>query len=667
MTIPATLKKRIDGLTYEDTLLAHNLSQSIIGKILKIRDPKIRIYKQLDDPNPFELDWFDTIWKGYQQAFAKAGFDQNIQVLFQSVQIIDGKPQFPNAALDAFNLSISEGINAEFSAKAIQDAESILREMYSVASEASAAALRVTPKLTAIDEATIQVLKETDNFLLSSMHQRNVANKANQKAIEVLTEGFGERELARRLEEEVGETILLNSRANIKVIANDTINKARNFSRINQYEKIGIQTYEFIAILDERTTPMCRYMNGRTFSTETSLGIVEDVMNFGVVDDDNLEKFKTLRPWGNVDNKRLKAGQNAIFIKDARGAKTFLPDSSFRFTESGGIRANGNPNDAGVNGKLQNKRFVFPPLHANCRSTVVMSETEVERLTGSVVVTKLEGNTIAQQFENIAENSANGKPLATKENFNEIRQDVADAVGAESSKLDTVDSLMDAFRKNPKSKRGMKFQARNHVANGFTATSQFTESFSDSQIITFRAQVRAVKRDTTLLEAYQISRAVNRSGLLKGPTKNTITIYRGIVGKAAKDLIKIKEDGLSNVILKVMPLTQWSRSKKVAEKFIKEFGTENGVIVRYEIQVEDNVFSHRVHPILDNDHEELIYGDTSGFINIPVKDISKIKIEKQENVSVSIDSGKNHNWIWNTIQLMQGLPVDLIIGGAIGI
>lgn len=645
-----TLKKQVDQLTLEQALIAKSYTGSILQKVLKLAKPSVQILKQLDEPTPFELDWFETVFREFKKSARDADLPREIQILLGKVRIVNSVPIFPEAALVTFNDALAATLGTNFAIAAVEKAQIIMAEMYAVAAEASAAALAITPALTAVDLATIEFLKDVDIYFLGSMYDRSIRIRINEIAAEVLTQGLGEAELARRMNAELGAVILRNGETGINTIANDTINRARNYSRINQYSKVGIETYEFVAILDEKTSPICRFMNGRTFSVESAKGLVDDTLNFGEVNDDTQNKFKQIRPWGNVDTKRFKLGQNAIFIKDGRGKKSFLPDSGFKFTKDGSFRAKGDPSNSKTNNALANKNFQFPPLHAHCRSTVVISETEVDRLTGTIIVTKLEGNTISQQFETIAENSANSKKKINPESFMEIRQEVGEAVGIEKGKLETVDKLMESYRRSSKSGLGLRFQALNHIANGFSSTSQFAKSLSESQRITFRKQIRVVQRDPKLLEAYQVSRATNRAGTLESNKNNTITVYRGFVGQAARELIKAMEDGRTKIGLRVMALSQWSRSRKAAELFVQEFGNKDGVIVRNEIRVEDGVFSYQVCPLLSKEFKEVLYGDTSGVTEIVVENFSKVKVNKAES-DIVVDKGKNNNWIWKLMNL----------------
>ena len=324
-----TLKKKVDQLTLEQALIAKSYTGSILQKVLKLTKPSVQILKQLDEPTPFELDWFETVFREFKKSVRDANLPREIDILLGKVRVVNGVPIFPEAALTTFNDTMAATLGVNFALAAVEKAQIIMAEMYAVAAEASAAALAITPALTAVDLATIEFLKNVDIHFLGSMYDKLIRIRINEIAAEVLIEGFGEAELARRLHLEFGTLILKTGETGINTIANDTINRARNYSRINQYSKVGIETYEFVAILDEKTSPICRFMNGRVFTVESAKGLVDDTLNFGEVTDSTENKFKQIRPWGNVDTKRFKLGQNAIFIKDGRGKKSFLPDSGF--------------------------------------------------------------------------------------------------------------------------------------------------------------------------------------------------------------------------------------------------------------------------------------------------------------------------------------------------
>lgn len=65
-------------------------------------------------------------------------------------------------------------------------------------------------------------------------------------------------------------------RGKLNYIIRDNILRARNFSRIERYHSTGITRLEIIAIIDQKTSHICKAMNGKTVSVEKSLEYVKE-------------------------------------------------------------------------------------------------------------------------------------------------------------------------------------------------------------------------------------------------------------------------------------------------------------------------------------------------------------------------------------------------------
>lgn len=153
-------------------------------------------------------------------------------------------------------------------------------------------------------------------------------------------------ERAVKAKEKVGEIFsTLQVQNRYRLVAENAVNKARNFAQALAYEELGITRYEISAILDQKTSIVCRTLNGKVFETKTAVQYVNEVL----ATDPN--KVVSKFPW---------------------------PDpKDFPQTEDD-LR---NITPAEVN-KLYNKMSVkLPPYHAFCRSTVIIQQTTIKQAT----------------------------------------------------------------------------------------------------------------------------------------------------------------------------------------------------------------------------------------------------------------------------------------------
>ena len=92
-----------------------------------------------------------------------------------------------------------------------------------------------------------------------------------------------------------------------RLVISNAVNKSRNFARTLTFEEIGIQTLEIVALIDLKTSDICRTMSGRRISTKVASTYVKDVM---ATDPDQVVKnFPWPRkvPQG-VSTKKILAG-----------------------------------------------------------------------------------------------------------------------------------------------------------------------------------------------------------------------------------------------------------------------------------------------------------------------------------------------------------------------
>ena len=68
--------------------------------------------------------------------------------------------------------------------------------------------------------------------------------------------------------------------------------KARSFSNVLAFEQANVETFEFSAVLDNRTSEICQYMHGRRFSTVTAVDLIDKVVNA-----DSPDEVKGITPW----------------------------------------------------------------------------------------------------------------------------------------------------------------------------------------------------------------------------------------------------------------------------------------------------------------------------------------------------------------------------------
>lgn len=177
--------------------------------------------------------------------------------------------------------------------------------------------------MTVDDQNAARWLERDSLFWINESWDSVIGPGIAREARDALEAGIGRRELASRLQSRF--TKFDRPEGHWRVIASSSLVRARSFGAVSGFETAGVQTFRFMAILDERTSPICREMDGRTFDIEQGRSLVDRATGAR-----NPEQLKTIAPWVSAD-----------FVADKNSSELAA---------------------AGV---------MLPPLHGNCRSLVV--------------------------------------------------------------------------------------------------------------------------------------------------------------------------------------------------------------------------------------------------------------------------------------------------------
>ena len=223
--------------------------------------------------------------------------------------------------------------------------------------------LAIAADFNAIDERVIRHLRTSQaNTVRDEYGRRHEAfgERARQIVADGLEAGLGRDDIARDLEAAAKTVIAGRSSFYWDVVASSFIGRGRSFAQLSAYAEASITRYEIIAVLDEVTTPICRFLHGKTFSVSRGLGLFEQV-------EAAPDRIKELNPWvretlDSETGKRsltVERGGKRISIADIVRSGVGARDDRGDFAQGLGENALG---DLGIG---------LPPFHALCRSSVV--------------------------------------------------------------------------------------------------------------------------------------------------------------------------------------------------------------------------------------------------------------------------------------------------------
>ena len=223
--------------------------------------------------------------------------------------------------------------------------------------------LAIAADFNALDKRIVRHLTSSQaNFVRDEYGRRNDAfgERARQIVADGLETGLGREDIAADLERAAQDVLAGRSSFYWEVVAGSFVSRGRSFAQLSSYAEAGIDRYLIEAVLDERTTEICRFLHGKSFSVATGLRTFERV-------DAEPDLIKDLTPWVREA------------IDPQTGAKTlFVERGDERVRVADVTRsAVGTRDDRGEFGRglserdLANLGISFPPYHGLCRTTTV--------------------------------------------------------------------------------------------------------------------------------------------------------------------------------------------------------------------------------------------------------------------------------------------------------
>lgn len=221
------------------------------------------------------------------------------------------------------------------------------------------ASLSVTDKKVAAHAAKAQAHYVRDEYGVRADKASELARKV---VAEGLKNGLGRVEIGGEIEAALVKMNVNRSRAYYNMVSSVYAGRARQFGSLRAYEDAGIDTYVFEAVLDQVTSLQCRFMHGREFSVKSDLKRYKQVAASS-----DPEDVRFVQPWVNVGKD--ENGVEYLYTKNRDGSRDRIADVV--------DNAVGELDDTGSfatklsSAQLQAKGCTCPPLHGNCRSTIL--------------------------------------------------------------------------------------------------------------------------------------------------------------------------------------------------------------------------------------------------------------------------------------------------------
>jgi hypothetical protein len=181
-----------------------------------------------------------------------------------------------------------------------------------------------------VDENALYWLENHHMYWVESYYDKHISNALSRYVAEGMEQGLGRKEVGQRIKGFFNKYTGVNFKPDSywTGFAANGMNRARNFGLVQGYDELGIQYLEILAVMDERTSAICKNMNGKRIPVNAAVGQRDMLMAA-----QDPEDVKIISPW-----------PKGVLVDQL---KTMSTD---------GLVAEG---------------VIMPPYHFHCRTTVV--------------------------------------------------------------------------------------------------------------------------------------------------------------------------------------------------------------------------------------------------------------------------------------------------------
>ncbi|GAB4216815.1 MAG: hypothetical protein OHK0013_43730 [Sandaracinaceae bacterium] len=225
--------------------------------------------------------------------------------------------------------------------------------------------LAIAADFNALDRRVVRhVVASQVNFVRDEYGRRLDAfgEQARSIVASALERGLGRGDIAADLERAARAALVERAPFYWEVVASSFISQGRSFAQMSSYAEAGVQRYRIEAVLDERTTHICRYLHGKTFAVVDALRRLERVEQL-----EQPEDMKQAMPWVR-EALDPQTGRTRLYV-DAGAGRLDLAEVTR--SALGARDDRGDFRALASDGALNEVGIGFPPYHGLCRTTTL--------------------------------------------------------------------------------------------------------------------------------------------------------------------------------------------------------------------------------------------------------------------------------------------------------
>ncbi len=146
------------------------------------------------------------------------------------------------------------------------------------------------------DKEAAGILNQQLIFSVGDYHTTTLQPEVNKTLTEYFTSNKTIDEVAKDFEKQF-QNITDKDESYFEGLAEHHANRTRELGHVNGYEQAGIEALEIVAVLDDRTSEICEYMNGQIIPIANAIELRDKILAAETPDE-----IKDAAPWLSVDD-----------------------------------------------------------------------------------------------------------------------------------------------------------------------------------------------------------------------------------------------------------------------------------------------------------------------------------------------------------------------------
>jgi SPP1 gp7 family putative phage head morphogenesis protein len=167
-------------------------------------------------------------------------------------------------------------------------------ESYRHAKHGIAQRLEIVARFNVIDTEVTKWLTDHHLYWIHDYYNRRVSGQFAKVVAEGMAEGLGRNEMGVVVKDFFSKYPGLANKPDsyYRLLSANAMNRSRNFGIMQGFEDAGIESYRIVAVMDERTSPICRKMNNTVISVKQGIAHRNALMAAETPED-----VKAIAPW----------------------------------------------------------------------------------------------------------------------------------------------------------------------------------------------------------------------------------------------------------------------------------------------------------------------------------------------------------------------------------